>query len=56
MQLQSVVGVGTEKDGNSEIIKIFVSKKTKTLLQKIPKEIEGYKVKVEKVGDIYAQK
>lgn len=52
MQIESVVGIGTEKEGSNAILKIFVSQKTKKALEQIPKEIEGYKVKIEAIGDI----
>jgi len=55
MKIPLVVGVGIEKEGKKYIVKILVSKKTKTLLEKIPKKIEGYNVKVEEVGEIYSQ-
>ena len=55
MQIQSVVGVGTEHEGEREILKVFVARKTSNVLEKIPKEIEGYAVKIEEVGDTYAQ-
>ncbi len=52
MSLPGVVAVGIGAVGDTAVIKVFVSKKTPALEQKIPKKVEGYSVVIEESGEI----
>jgi hypothetical protein len=56
MAIPSVVAVGQGAYNGSPCIKIFVSKKTTKLEEKIPKNLEGYPVIIEETGEIWALK
>ena len=52
---EGVVGVGTGKTLTGEMcIKVYIIEKTPKVEGVIPKELEGYKVEIEEVGEIKA--
>lgn len=54
MSTPGVVGVGTSKHKDKPCILILASKKKKLLKEKIPSQIEGFKIIIEEVGEIRA--
>ena len=53
--LDGVNGVGVEESADGvEYLKVMVVRLTPELEARIPREIEGYRVEIEEVGDIYA--
>ena len=53
--LPGVNGVGVEKSaGGEEYIRVMVVKLTPELEQQIPEILDGYRVEIEEVGDIFA--
>lgn len=59
MQLLNVegvqgVGIGDSEDRDECVIKVYVDKRTKSLREKIPEQIEGYPVKIETTGEFHA--
>lgn len=54
MVIPGVVGVGTSKHKGKPCILILASKNKKLLKEKIPPQIEGYKILIEEVGEIGA--
>jgi hypothetical protein len=54
MSIPGVVGTGQGLCDGKPCIKVFVIKKTAELSNKIPREIEGYKVKIEETGILRA--
>ncbi len=55
MSLPGVVGTAEGWCGVKPCIKVYVAKKTPELLRKIPPDIEGFPVAVEKTGEIRAR-
>lgn len=52
---EGVVGVGTGKTSTGEpCIKVYVIEKTPELEDTIPKELEGYTVEIEEIGEVKA--
>ncbi len=52
---EGVVGIGTGKTSTGEMcIKVYIIEKTPKVKVVIPKELEGYKVEIEEVGEIKA--
>ncbi len=52
---EGVVGIGTGKTSTGEMcIKVYIIEKTQKVEVVIPKELEGYKVEIEEVGEIKA--
>jgi hypothetical protein len=54
MAISGVVGTGQGLCNGEPCIKVFVIKKTPELEEKIPGELEGYKVKIEETGKVRA--
>ena len=54
MAISGVVGTGQGLCEGEPCIKVFLIKKTQKLAEKIPREIEGYKVKIEETGRVRA--
>ena len=54
MSISGVVGTGQGLCDGEPCIKVFLIKKTRELEEKIPKELEGYKVKIEETGKVRA--
>ena len=54
MDMSGVVGTGQGLCDGEWCIKVFVIKKTRELGEKIPKGLEGYKVKIEETGRVRA--
>jgi len=54
MAIQGVVGVGIGKYQGKPCIKVYIAKKTDKLLEQIPSDLEGYKVRTEETGEIRA--
>lgn len=54
MAISGVVGTGQGLCEGEPCIKVFLIKKTQKLEEKIPREIEGYKVKIEETGRVRA--
>ncbi len=54
MSISGVVGTGQGLCDGKQCIKVFLIKKTPELEEKIPRELEGYKVKIEETGKVRA--
>jgi hypothetical protein len=54
MSISGVVGTGQGLCDGEPCIKVFLIKKTPELEEKIPRELEGYKVKIEETGKVRA--
>ena len=54
MSIEGVQGVGIGEESGKPVIKIYVNKKIKSLQDKIPKQIEGYPVRIEVSGKFEA--
>lgn len=54
MALPGVVGVGIGAEDGNLVIKVLVKQKTPALIEKIPAELDGFKVVIEEVGEIKA--
>ena len=54
MSMSGVVGTGQGLCNDELCVKVFVIKKTPELEEKIPGELEGYKVKIEETGEVRA--
>ncbi len=54
LNISGVQGVGISEESGKSVIMIYVAKKTKSLLEKIPSQIEGYPVKIEVSGEFRA--
>ncbi len=55
MSIEGVVGVGIGETSTGEpCIKVYVIEKTPELEEVIPKELEGYTVEIEEVGEVKA--
>lgn len=54
MAISGVIGIGQGLCDKKPCIKVFLTKKTKDLTEKIPASLEGYKVKIEVTGKLRA--
>jgi hypothetical protein len=54
LAIEGVEGVGLGREGSGKVIKVYVSKKTKALQQRIPTQVEGYPVRLEVSGEFRA--
>lgn len=54
MSISGVVGTGQGLWDGEPCIKVFVIKKTPELEKKIPRDLEGYKIKIEETGKVKA--
>lgn len=54
MSISGVVGTGQGLCDGKPCIKVFVIKKTPELEKKIPRDLEGYKIKIEETGKVKA--
>ena len=54
MSIVGVQGIGIGKKGDKDCIVIFIGTMTKDMRKKLPKELEGYPVKIEKTGEFRA--
>lgn len=54
MAISGVVGTGQGLCDGKPCIKVFLIQKTRELGEKIPKELEGYKVEIEETGTVRA--
>lgn len=54
MQIEGVEGIGIGELSGKPVIKIYVTKKTRLIQEKIPAELDGYPVSVEVVGEFHA--
>ena len=54
MSIPGVVGMGIGAENGNQVIKIMVKRKTPELIQKVPAELDGFKVIIEEVGEIKA--
>jgi len=54
MKIENVTGVGISEIDGEQVIVVYVTKLTPEIEQKIPKEIEGWKVVIEEVGEVKA--
>ena len=48
------VGIGQQGKGDGLAIKVYVDNKTKSLQEKLPKELEGHPVEIEVSGEFHA--
>lgn len=48
------VGIGQRKDGDGLAIKVYVDNKTKSLQEKLPKQLDGHPVDIEVSGEFNA--
>lgn len=55
MTLPGVIGVAVGECGNVPCLKVYVETKTAVLAQKIPHELDGFKVEVEESGPVNIQ-
>lgn len=51
---KNVQGVGITEERGEPVILVYAVRKSKVLMDKLPSEVEGYKVKVEVTGEIKA--
>ncbi|MFZ5517545.1 MAG: hypothetical protein ACOY90_12940 [Candidatus Zhuqueibacterota bacterium] len=54
MAIRGVVGLGIALENGDEVIKVMVAKHTKAIDQKIPKDLDGYRVVISETGIIRA--
>ncbi|MBI4718168.1 MAG: hypothetical protein HY763_10215 [Planctomycetes bacterium] len=54
MSIDGVVGVGEGEDDRGPFIKVYVARKTSSLMRQIPSQINGYGVDVEVTGEFDA--
>ncbi len=54
MSLPGVVGTALGEQGGQPCIKVFVVKKTPSLLEQIPSELDGYPVATQETGEFRA--
>lgn len=54
LSIEGVVGVGIGEELGKPVIKVYVAKKTKSLQEKIPTQMEGYLVSIEVTGEFHA--
>ncbi len=54
LTIEGVEGVGIGEELSKRVLKVYVVKKTKTLQEKIPSQIEGYPVRIEVTGEFHA--
>ena len=54
MGMPGVVGVAEGESQGRPCIKVFVIKTTPELEKKIPRDLEGYKIKIEETGKVKA--
>ncbi len=54
LAIEGVEGVGIGEEGSDRVIKVYVSKKTKALQTQIPRQVEGYPVRLEVSGEFHA--
>ena len=53
--INGVEGVGIGEEAGNRVIKVYVSKKTKELTQKIPARLGGYPTRIEVTGEFSAR-
>ena len=54
MSFHGVVGVGVGEQKGQPCIKVFVVKKTPSLVEQIPSELDGYPVATQEAGEFQA--
>jgi hypothetical protein len=54
MALEGVEGVGIGADEGRPVVSIYVVKKTKQLVDRLPRQLDGYPVRVEVTGEFRA--
>jgi hypothetical protein len=54
MSIPGVEGIGIGEKNKKECIIIFVSKTIKEMKKKLPKELDGFPVKIQNTGKIHA--
>jgi hypothetical protein len=54
MNIEGVQGVGIGEQEGKPVIKVYVSRKTPALKEKVPTSLEGYPVHVETTGEFHA--
>jgi hypothetical protein len=54
MSISDVVGIGQGICDGKPCIKVFLKKKTRELEEQLPRELNGYKVKIEEIGKVRA--
>jgi hypothetical protein len=52
--LEGVEGVGIGEELGKPVIKVYVVRKTRSLQERIPSQIEGYPVRMEVTGEFHA--
>jgi hypothetical protein len=53
--VEGVVGIGDgQADDGRPCIKVYVAKRTASLVRRLPREIEGYPVQIEDSGEFHA--
>ncbi|KWT92720.1 hypothetical protein [Candidatus Magnetominusculus xianensis] len=52
--INEVVGVGIGEEKGIPVIKVYVIEKTKSVMEKLPLQIEGYRVVIEVTGEVHA--
>ncbi len=54
LSIKGVVGVAEGESGGKPCIKVYVSRKTQELMDRIPASLEGYNVCIVESGDFHA--
>jgi hypothetical protein len=54
LDIEGVEGVGIGDEQGQPVIKVYVARKTKSLQQQIPRQIEGFPVSLEVTGEFHA--
>jgi len=54
LAIHGVVGIGIALDNGDEVIKVMVAKYSKAIDQKIPKDLDGFRVVISETGIIRA--
>jgi len=54
LRIEGVEGVGIGEENEKPVIRVYVAKKTKTIQEKVPSQIEGYPVRIEVSGEFHA--
>jgi hypothetical protein len=54
MAIEGVSGTGEGRDGTDTVLVVFVAKKTKAVVSRIPRELDGWRVEIREVGEVTA--
>jgi hypothetical protein len=54
LNIEGVEGVGIGEESGQLVIKVYVVKKTRSLQESIPSQLDGYPVSIEVTGEFHA--